>query len=131
MLYVNRRETSQQMKDKGAEFLCRIAEGCGGWSLRSPGLGEVTNGVAHLRQFATHPLCTRQGIGRAIFEACAEAARKMGASRFQAYSSLNAIAFYRSLGLQSVREINLRIPSPCPMRAMLMEGPISGKRCTR
>jgi N-acetylglutamate synthase-like GNAT family acetyltransferase len=98
--------------------------GCGGLTLEHPGTSEVTPGIAHLRHFATDPACVRQGVGRTIFRECAQAAAKAGAKMFQAYSSLNAEPFYKSLGLTRIRQIDLPRPSTVSIPAILMEGPI-------
>ena len=98
--------------------------GCGGWTLERPGTSEVTPGIAHLRHFATDPAFVRQGIGRTIFRKCGRAAATAGAKMFQAYSSLNAEPFYKSLGLTRIKLIDLPRPSTVPIPAILMEGPI-------
>ena len=98
--------------------------GCGGWTLERPGTSEVTPGVAHLRHFATDPDFVRRGVGRIIFRECAQAAARAGAKVFQAYSSLNAEPFYKSLGLARIKQINLPIPLTVAIPAILMEGSI-------
>ena len=40
--------------------------GCGGWTAAKPGNGEIAEGEAHIRHFATHPEWTRYGIGSAL-----------------------------------------------------------------
>lgn len=106
-----------------AEESARVL-GCGGWTHECPGTSEITKGIAHLRHFATDPAFARQGVGRAIFRACAEAAVKSGANRFQVYSSLNAEPFYASLGLTRVKEIDLSMTPTTSFRTLLMEGSI-------
>ena len=98
--------------------------GCGGWTLEHPSTSEVTSGIAHLRHFATDPAFVRQGVGRMIFLECARAAAQAGAKRFQAYSSLNAEPFYKSLGLTRIKQINLPKAVTVSIPAILMEGPI-------
>ena len=37
--------------------------GCGGWTAAEPGTGNVTEGEAHIRHFATHPRCSKRDRG--------------------------------------------------------------------
>ena len=85
------------------------AVGCGGWTLERPGTGQVEKGLAHVRHFATHPAFTGNGIGRTIFQHCAEQARMAGVARFECYSSLNAEGFYASLGFVSVEQFDVQM----------------------
>ena len=101
--------------------------GCGGWTFERPGTSELTPGLAHLRHFATDPAFVRQGVGRMIFRECARAAAHEGATTFQAYSSLNAESFYRSLGLTRVKEIDLPKRLTVAIPAIFMEGSIRGE----
>ena len=98
--------------------------GCGGWTLEHPSTSEVTSGIAHVRHFATDPAFVRQGVGRMIFHECARAAAQAGAKRFQAYSSLNAEPFYKSLGLTRIKQIDLPKRLTVSIPAILMEGSI-------
>lgn len=95
--------------------------GCGGWSLDRPGTGERVQGTAHIRHFAVHPDDIGQGVGRALYEACEVAARKHGARRFECFAFLNAEGFYRSLGFQPVRPIEVRMGPEAILPALLME----------
>ena len=76
--------------------------GAGGWSVERPGTNEVEVGVGHIRHFAVVPEYAGQGVGRAIYERCEEAARLAGISRLDCYSSLNGTPFYSSLGFVTV-----------------------------
>jgi GNAT superfamily N-acetyltransferase len=96
--------------------------GCGGWTIAAPGTNMETAGLAHLRHFATHPAFVRQGIGRLIYNRCVEAARRAGVTRFQAFSSLTAVAFYASAGLSIIRPFDLALAGNVKMPAMLMQG---------
>jgi GNAT superfamily N-acetyltransferase len=79
-------------------------------------------GVGHLRHFATHPDFTRRGVGRLIYNRCVEAAKSAGVIRLQAYSSLSAVAFYSSVGLQLIRTFDLPLGGGINLPAVLMEG---------
>jgi GNAT superfamily N-acetyltransferase len=96
--------------------------GCGGWTLAAPGTKDVMAGLAHLRHFATHPDSVRQGVGRLIYDRCAQDAKLASVTRFQAYSSLTAVAFYASAGLRIVRNFDLPLGGDATLPAVLMEG---------
>jgi GNAT superfamily N-acetyltransferase len=96
--------------------------GCGGWTLGAPGDGTESANLAHLRHFATHPDFARRGVGRLIFDRCVEAAKTAGVTRFQAYSSLTAVAFYSGVGLTPVRSFDLPLGGDIKLPAVLMEG---------
>jgi GNAT superfamily N-acetyltransferase len=98
--------------------------GSGGWTRECPGTNEITSGVAHLRHFATDPAVARRGIGRAIFRECALHAEEAGMKAFQAYASLNAVAFYRGLGFIPIRRIELTLGPAVSLSAVVMEGPV-------
>jgi GNAT superfamily N-acetyltransferase len=96
--------------------------GCGGWTLAAPGTEMEIASLAHLRHFATHPDFTRQGVGRLIYDRCVEAAALAGVTRFQANASLNAVAFYGSVGLRFIRNFELSLGGDVTLPAALMEG---------
>ncbi len=84
--------------------------GCGGWSREQPGTGDITDGLGHIRHFATHPDWLGHGIGRKIYAACEQSARAAGLDLMECYSSLNAEGFYASLGFTVIEphEVELR-----------------------
>jgi GNAT superfamily N-acetyltransferase len=96
--------------------------GCGGWTLEAPDTKAETDGVAHLRHFATHPNFARRGVGRLIYSRCVEAAKLVGATKIQAYSSLTAVPFYSSVGLEPIRNFDLPLGDEVKLPAVLMEG---------
>jgi len=98
--------------------------GCGGWTLERPGDGVIEPGLAHIRHFAVHPEWTRMGAGRALYEACAEAAREKDVRRFECYASLNAVRFYGALGFKPVREIAIPMSEDVVFPALVMEARI-------
>ena len=97
------------------------AIGCGGWTLERPGSGELSEGLAHVRHFATHPECTGQGIGRAVYNRCEEHARSAGANRFECYSSLNAEGFYRAIGFSAHERFEATMGPDVRVPAVLMK----------
>ena len=104
-----------------------IVVGCGGWSFDTPGTGKIIEGVAHVRHFAVDPEHGRKGIGQAIFQHCARSASKAGANKIQAFSSLNAEPFYRSMGLNRLDQINVLMGKEIEFPVVFMEGLLSPK----
>ena len=94
--------------------------GCGGWTFERPGGGEIEDGLAHIRHFATHPNATGRGVGRALFEACEAAAREAGVSKFECYASLNAERFYAALGFKTARLIEVKLGGNVPFPSVVM-----------
>jgi putative acetyltransferase len=72
--------------------------GVGGWSPDS-----LENGVAWIRYLFVHPDHVRRGIGRRLVEVAEAAALNVGRSRFDVWSSVNAVPFYQALGYRRVR----------------------------
>jgi N-acetylglutamate synthase-like GNAT family acetyltransferase len=97
---------------------------CGGWTHAAPGTATQTANLAHLRHFATHPSFARRGIGRRIYHRCLQAAKSSGVTKFQAYSSLNAVPFYAGVGLAFIRTFDLPLGDSVKLPAALMEGEV-------
>ncbi len=98
------------------------AVGCGGWSHERPGSEERETGLAHIRQFATHKDWVGQGVGRTLFEACAEAARQEDVGRFEVYASLNGEGFYAALGFETIAPFDAQIgETPLPSIRMVCD----------
>ncbi len=97
------------------------AVGCGGWTHERPGSGEIENGLAHIRHFATHPGWVGRGIGRALYDGCQAEARASGAKRFECYASFNAEPFYAALGFKRVGPIDVKMPGGLIMPSIVME----------
>jgi GNAT superfamily N-acetyltransferase len=95
--------------------------GCGGWSVDPPGGWERHPDRAHIRHFATHPAWIRRGIGRLLFDRCAEDAWAAGFTLFEAWSSLNGQPFYASLGFRPLEQIATRMPGGIDFPAIRME----------
>jgi len=84
--------------------------GCGGWSKRKTLYGgdqwsgredlllDPCKDAAKIRAFFIHPDWARRGIGSLILEACENAARASGFTRFEMGSTLTGVAFYRAKG---------------------------------
>ncbi len=69
----------------------------------------MVHGLAHVRHFATHPQALGRGIGRMIFSKCIMDASKSDVTRFKCFSSLNAVAFYETLGFERQNRIDIQM----------------------
>jgi N-acetylglutamate synthase-like GNAT family acetyltransferase len=94
--------------------------GCGGWTLEKPGTGEIVKGEAHIRHFAVHPDCIKRGIGTALLTRCITEARLGGIHKLHCFSTLNAEAFYRASGFQTIDFVDVRMGPSVEFRAVLM-----------
>ncbi len=82
--------------------------GCGGWSREQPGSGEIRQGEAHIRHFATHPNWIRRGVGRALLNRCLQDAKNAAVKVLECHSSLSAVDFYRASGFVVIRPIDMQ-----------------------
>ena len=103
-----------------AETAAGLIVGCGGWTRERPGTTITEPALGHIRHFGTHPDWARRGVGRAIYRLCESAARAAGMKSFEAYSSLNGESFYRALGFERVREMDMEMSPQVVLRAVLM-----------
>jgi N-acetylglutamate synthase-like GNAT family acetyltransferase len=94
--------------------------GCGGWTLARPDGGEIVAGEAHIRHFATHPLCTRQGVATALLAQCFADARRHGIGKLHCFATLNAEPFYRANGFATVGPTAVPIGPSLAFPAILM-----------
>jgi N-acetylglutamate synthase-like GNAT family acetyltransferase len=101
------------------------AVGCGGWTLEMPGSGEITEGEAHIRHFATDPKFTRQGIGSALLARCISDARSAGIRKLHSFSTLNAEHFYRAAGFNLVGPIDVQLGPNIAFPGVLMSSEIA------
>lgn len=99
--------------------------GCGGWSMAQPGTGAQSEGLGHIRHFATHPDFMRQGVGGAILETCVRHAREAGVKRLQCFSSLAAEDFYARNGFEKLQDANVMLDGRVSFPAILMERTLS------
>jgi N-acetylglutamate synthase-like GNAT family acetyltransferase len=94
--------------------------GCGGWSPELPGTKTIVEHIGHVRHFAVHPNHVGRGVGRAIFERCEAQAHDSGINRFECFSSRNAVDFYRAVGFNVIREIEVEMSSDTKFPSVLM-----------
>jgi len=98
--------------------------GCGGWSHERPGTGERVPGLAHIRHFATHPDWARRGVGGGLLDVCVDEARAAGNRRLECYASLNAEAFYASMGFRTIEQVDVRMTEDVVFPSLLMASEI-------
>jgi N-acetylglutamate synthase-like GNAT family acetyltransferase len=83
------------------------AVGCGGWTMERPGSGDVANGLAHIRHFATDPSWIGKGVGRALLSRSIRDAEARAVHTLECYSTLNAEKFYGSAGFTRIRAVEV------------------------
>jgi GNAT superfamily N-acetyltransferase len=108
----------------GRYFVATLGDaisGCGGWSTNSPGSGEVTDKIGHIRHFATLPDLMGKGIGGAIIERCIAEAAQTGMQQLRCFSSLPAEGFYARHGFAKLDSVNVMLRDGAYFPAVLME----------
>ena len=116
-----------QLIEDGTYFVAEAAHaetkpviaGCGGWSKRKTLYGgdrwrdrhdellEPGRDAAKVRAFFIHPDWARCGIGSIILNACENAARKAGFTRFEMGATLTGEKFFRERGYVAQERIEI------------------------
>jgi GNAT superfamily N-acetyltransferase len=65
---------------------------------------------ARLRAFFVHPLWSRRGLGRRLYEACEEAAALAGYRSFELVATLPGVPLYEALGFATHERYSLQMP---------------------
>src|SRR3954447_2464431 len=106
---------------------------CGGWSRRNklfagPGdsddddrLLDAATEPARVRAMFVRGDWTRRGLGRAILEACEDAARSEGLTRFVLGATLPGVPLYEPFGFRSIEQITVTMPDGVTVPAVSME----------
>jgi N-acetylglutamate synthase-like GNAT family acetyltransferase len=94
--------------------------GCGGWATRGPRSEVINDGEAHIRHFATHPAWVRRGVATSLLTRCFSDARLLSIRKLHCLSSLNAQAFYRAFGFDTVGPIDLPLGPSLTIPCVLM-----------
>jgi GNAT superfamily N-acetyltransferase len=93
--------------------------GCGGWSKRKTLYGsdhwtgrqdellDPAHDAAKIRAFFIHPDWARRGIGTIILQACEDAAKAAGFTRFEMGATLTGAKLFGVKGYQPVRSISI------------------------
>lgn len=110
-----------------------LLAGCGGWSRRRTLYGgDQMKGVedpfldprtdaARIRAFFVHPGFARRGVGRAILEACLDAARAAGFQRVELASTLPGVPFYLAFGFLEREAMEVPLPGGANLPVVRME----------
>ena len=107
----------------GTYYVAEVGDeiiGCGGWSPELPGTKTIVAHIGHVRHFAVHPSYVGRGVGRAIFERCEAQAQDSAISKLECFSSRNAVDFYRAVGFDVIREIEVEMASDTKFPSVLM-----------
>jgi len=94
--------------------------GCGGWTAARPGGGEIVDGEAHIRHFATHPGWVERGVGSSLLARCVHDARTLGIRKLHCFSTLNAERFYRACGFETIGPIDVLMGRSLAFPSVLM-----------
>ena len=93
--------------------------GCGGWSKRKTLFGgdqwsaredsllDPTRDAAKIRAFFIHPAWARQGIGTLILDACENAARAAGFTRFEMGATLTGVKLFSVKGYAPIKRMDV------------------------
>ena len=93
--------------------------GCGGWSKRKTLFGgdqwsaredsllDPARDAAKIRAFFVHPAWARQGLGTLILDACENAARAAGFTRFEMGATLTGVKFFSVKGYIPIKRLEV------------------------
>jgi hypothetical protein len=96
-----------------------VIAGCGGWSKRKTLYGadqwsgredtllDPKRDAAKIRAFFVHPAWARRGVGTLILEACENAARAAGFTRFEMGATLTGAKLFGAKGYEVVRPMEV------------------------
>ncbi len=107
--------------------------GCGGWSKRKTLYGsdhwtgredvllDPQRDAAKIRAFFIHPAWARQGVGSMILQACEEAARAAGFTRYEMGATLTGAKLFSAKGYVPVRPISIPLSNGEALPVIHME----------
>jgi GNAT superfamily N-acetyltransferase len=107
--------------------------GCGGWSKRKTLYGsdhwtgredallDPLRDAAKIRAFFIHPDWARRGVGSMILQACEEAARSAGFSRFEMGATLTGAKLFGRKGYVAVKPISVPLSNGETLPVIYME----------
>jgi GNAT superfamily N-acetyltransferase len=111
-------DSIERTETKNAQFQWMIV-GCGGWSKRKTLYGsdhwtgredtllDALRDAAKIRAFFIHPHWARRGVGSMILQACEDAARSAGFSRFEMGATLTGAKLFGAKGYVAVKPISI------------------------
>ena len=127
LLGAGERSTGKGMEGK------RVIAGCGGWSKRKTLYGgdawteredellDPRRDAAKIRAFFVHPAWARRGIGSMILQACEEAAKAAGFTRFEMGATLTGAKLFGARGYVAVKGIDVPIGNDEVLPVIQME----------
>jgi GNAT superfamily N-acetyltransferase len=107
--------------------------GCGGWSKRKTLYGsdhwtgredallDPQRDAAKIRAFFIHPAWARRGVGTLILEACEEAARAAGFTRYEMGATLTGVKLFGAKGYVAVKPISIPLANGESLPVIHME----------
>ena len=107
--------------------------GCGGWSKRKTLYGsdhwtgredallDPLRDAAKIRAFFIHPDWARRGVGSMILEACEEAARSAGFTRYEMGATLTGAKLFGAKGYVAVKRISIPLANGESLPVIHME----------
>ena len=96
-----------------------VIVGCGGWSRRKTLFGgdaiagkndealDPATDAARIRAFFVDPDWARRGIGSLILEACEDAAKAYGFTRFELMATLSGVPLYMARGFREIERCEI------------------------
>ena len=109
-----------------------VLAGCGGWSRRNTLYGGDQRPVgsatfldpvtepARIRAFFVAPTAARKGVGRALLEACTEAAARAGFHSLTLMATLPGVPFYAALGFHADEDVVDALPDGTMLKFVRM-----------
>ncbi len=128
-----------QLITDGTYFVAMIGDdiaGCGGWSRRATMFGgdhsggrdaallNKTTDAARVRAMYTSPHFTRRGVGRAILNACEDAARAEGFNRVELVATMAGQPLYAACGYQPIEDMTSVTSTGVTIPLMRMGKPV-------
>jgi GNAT superfamily N-acetyltransferase len=96
-----------------------VIAGCGGWSKRKTLFGgdqwsgredsllDPAHDAAKIRAFFVHPAWARRGVGTLILDACENAARAAGFTRFEMGATLTGVKLFSVKGYLPIKRMDV------------------------
>ena len=91
------------------------------WSDREDALLDPRRDAAKIRAFFIHPAWARRGIGTLLLDACENAARAAGFTRFEMGATLTGAKLFGARGYKAVKNIEVPIGAGLTLPVIHME----------
>lgn len=125
-----------QLIEDGTYFVTEHSGGiaaAGGWSRRRTLYGGDQHksieddllsppaDAARIRAFFVHPAHARRGLGRRLYERCADEARSAGFTRIELAATLPGVPLYEALGFTARHRIEVPMPGGATLVCIHMD----------